>query len=282
MPQKRPSADIQSGYRYVWRPGKPDDRTAVRTSDGPGPLGRTLPRSLLKPNLAAANCTGLWFATSFRLGKAVVADYGKIKPKELVRDGMEFKSYYAVGKQYNAIDATLTLAEKFPKNAAERWSLTVQCYQILQKPRVKATRHESFARFMRKLGQAGLEIDAAVNAFFLREPDAPIAPELPSKLEWPGGAFTHVIAYTVARLGELGEILYEVGVRRAPVAPTALNVGFSYRTTLGEGIVQEVLRRAIELMGLFPTRATAQDVPAAQVESESKTAEQTEGGAAVK
>jgi len=235
-------------------------------------------RSLLKPNLAAASCSGLWFSTSFRLGKGAIADYGKIKLKELLRDGMEFKSYYLAGKQHHLIEATLRLAERFPKDAAERWSLTVQYYQIADKPRLKAPRHELFARFMRKLGKAGLEIDALVNAYFTREADAAIAPELPAKIEWAGGAFTHAIGYTLARLDDLGETLYEVGVRRSAGTVTSLNVGFSYRTTLGEGIVHEVLSRAIELRGLFPTRSTAQAAPAAQAEAEPKPAQEAERG----
>ncbi len=212
----------------------------------------------LKPNLAAASCDALYISAWFRVGRRALADYADVAPRTLLSRGAKFRTSYADGKQYHVADAKLRLIERYDdRDAAERWSLTIHYAPSSERPGAGAPAPKPFARFMKNLGKLGLETDAFVRGTFRREGQGLPRAQLPVEGDFVGGAFNHVIGYTLARLGsDLNDILYEVSVRRYTGTTLQLDVQFAYRATLAEAMVGEIFDRATTLADIVAAPVT--------------------------
>jgi hypothetical protein len=137
-------------------------------------------------------------------------------------------------------------------DAADRWTLAIQVFpqeQLVLRDSVPG-QPRPFYNFMRKLGKMGLETDASVRALFYRAGEVRVVPPLPRSIDYPDGAFTHVIGYDLARIDEFGEMLYEVTIRKPTEHGLMVETTFTYRTTLDENFLRTVLERATRVAGL--------------------------------
>jgi hypothetical protein len=101
-------------------------------------------------------------------------------------------------------------------------------------------------------------MDFSVNATFSRSPESFLVPLVPVQQSFAGGAFSHLVGYTIAKMGELNRRLYEVTIQSETANVYLVEVGFSYRRSMDERVFETSLERAASLVELVVTRKPSQ------------------------
>ncbi len=216
-----------------------------------------MPKVVHRPNLAAVGCSQLTAVTNFRLGRKRLAEDSGLKPTLLLRQPNTLSETYIEGDLEHQLLATLTLVQE-GNEAADTWSLELVATGAPRGITKKADSSKRPSVLLRLLGKLAMEVDFYVQAWFVRSGNLPALPKLPVEREYAGGAFSHIVGYTLAKVREL-EVLYEVSARWIGGNSYGIGVGFTYHRTLDESIYEEALKRATELVNFVaqPSAETA-------------------------
>ena len=209
-----------------------------------------MPRQNVKPDLASQSCLSLTLNVTFRLGRRALADCTGVTTRELLSKGIDLFESYDGGDYPHVVKASITLGEKFEGGAAESWNLNVQVYPLYD----KSERHtyagrKRFFTVLRQIGKTALEVTAGATARFFYVGPSPLKPDLPIPGSFFGGSFSHVIAYTLGRLSDDNEVLYEATIRPQDGNSFTIIVEFSYRLTLDEHLLVRLSETARSLAG---------------------------------
>ncbi len=214
-----------------------------------------------KPNLTAASCLTLTATTEFPLGRKRLAEDTGLRPGQLLKHAVTFREQYPdEGEHLSELTATLALGERSDQGQ-DRWSLELTAGEPTRSARPPDGPRKP-TQVLKHLGKMGIECNFHIVALFAVPSGTALrAPKVPIERPYVGGAFSHLIEYTLAKVQNL-EVLYEVSVRwlsgRIGVA-----VGFTYRRTLNESIYSAALERARELFGLT-VASKAEEAPKAE------------------
>jgi hypothetical protein len=165
----------------------------------------------------------------------------------------------------HTISALLDVS-KLNEEGPDSWDLSINCYSRPPVASERVSKRLNFFSFMRKLEKSSLATSARVSGLFTKRGGTPLTPRLPASGKWLGGVFTHVLGYTLARMSDVGDLLYEVTVRSTTPGVMDLDVGFVYNSVLSEDLITDVLERATKLAVLLVVADSGDDIPSEEQE----------------